>query len=152
DQVPGAQLHLSVIGRPEKFFDGGFQETDCTSMSLPSGTFGLGLGAFGGGFQDCRERFGEFLAVAGTATTVPTDGSSVPDFVVTEEALVPELKILYALTGKGRFAQMIRFDTRPEPPGIISLSNLVETLLEISGAASAGVVILAESAGLVGAA
>jgi len=152
DQLPGSQLQISLIGRPEKFFDGGFQETDCTRISLPPGTFGLGLGAFGTGFHDCRERFGEFVGIAGTATTLPTDGSSVPDFVVTEEALVPELKVLYGLTGKGRFAQMIRFDAKPESPGIIPLSSLVEAVMEISSAAAAGVAILAESAGLVGAA
>src|SRR5712671_1546587 len=119
DQSPGAQLQCSLIGQPEKFFDGGFQEADCASVALPPGTFGLGLGAFGSGFQDCRERFGEFLAVAGTAATLPTDGSSIPDFVVTEEALVPELKVLYSIFGKGQFAQMIRFDAKEEPPGII---------------------------------
>ena len=152
DQSPGARLQCSLIGQPEKFFDGGFQEADCASVSLPPGTFGLGLGAFGSGFQDCRERFGEFVAVAGMAAALPTDGSSVPDFVVTEEALVPELRVLYAVTGKGEFAQMMRFDAKPEPPGVMVLSSLVDAAMEISGADAAGVVFLAESAGLVGAA
>jgi anti-anti-sigma factor len=150
DQSPGSQLHCSLIGRPEKFFNGGFQEADCTAVSLPRGTFGLGLGAFGSDFQDCRERFGEFIAVAGTAATLPTDGSTVPDFVVTEEALVPELKVLYALVGKGQFAQMMRFDATPER-GVVELSNLVEAGLENSGASAAGFAILTETAGLVGA-
>ena len=151
-QTPGAQLQCSLIGQPEKFFNGGFQPTDCVNVALPSGTFGLGLGAFGNGFDDCRERFGEFVALAGTGATLPTDGSSVPDFVVTEEALVPELKVLYALAGKGEFAQMIRFDAKAEPPGVISLSELVEAALELSGADAAGFAILTETAGLVGAA
>src|SRR5207249_4135139 len=152
NQAPGAQLQCTLIGQPEKFFAGGFQTADCVSVALPSGTFGLGLGAFGSGFEDCRERFGEFVAVAGMAAALPTDGSSVPDFVVTEESLVPELKVLYAVTGKGQFAQMMRFDAGPEPPGVISLSNLVEAAMEISGANAAGVVLLAECAGLIGAA
>src|SRR5438093_5739138 len=152
DQAPGAQLQCSLIGQPEKFFNGGFQATDCVNVALPSGTFGLGLGAFGSGFDDCRERFGEFIAVAGTAATLPTDGSNVPDFVVTEEALVPEVKVLYALVGKGQFAQMMRFDAKAEPPGVIGLSDLVETTLEISGAEVAGFAILTETSGMVGAA
>src|SRR5947207_6391313 len=149
DHVPGAQLQCSLIGQPEKFFNGGFQRADCVNVALPSGTFGLGLGAFGSAFDDCRERFGEFVAVAGTAATLPTDGSSVPDFVVTEEAFVPELKVLYALVGKGQFAQMLRFDAKT---GVIGLSDLVDAALEISGAAAAGFAILTETAGLVGAA
>src|SRR5262245_26331912 len=151
DQSPGAQLHCSLIGRPEKFFNGGFQDADCTAVSLPRGTFGLGVSAFGNSFQDCRERFGEFLAVAGTATTLPTDGSTVPDFVVTEEALVPELKVLYGLAAKGSFARIVRFDTTPEK-GVIGLSDLVQAALDISSANAAGFAILTESAGLVGAA
>ena len=150
DQSPGAQLQCSLIGRPEKSFNGGFQDADCNAVSLPKGTFGLGLGAFGSSFQDCRERFGEFLAVAGTATTLPTDGSTTPDFVVTEEALVPELKVLYGLVGKGQFTQMMRFDATPEK-GVIGLSDLVEAALEISGASAAGFAILTETAGVVGA-
>jgi hypothetical protein len=71
---------------------------------------------------------------------------------VTEESLVPELRVLYAVAGKGQFAQMMRFDAKPEPPGVISLSSLVEAALEIADANAAGVVLLAESAGLVGAA
>ncbi len=152
DQVPGAQLQCSLIGQPEKFFNGGFQATDCVNVALRSGTFGLGLGAFGSGFDDCRERFGEFVAVAGTAATLPTDGSSVPDFVVSEEAQVPEVKVLYALVGKGQFAQMMRFDAKAEPPGVINLSDLVDAALEISSATAAGFTILTETAGLVGAA
>jgi anti-anti-sigma factor len=151
DQSPGSQLHCSLIGHAEKFFSGGFQEADCNAVSLPRGTFGLGLGAFGRSFQDCRERFGEFVAVAGTATTLPTDGSTIPDFVVTQEALVPELKVLYGLVGKGKFAQMMRFDVMPEV-GVTRLSNLVETALDISGANAAGMAILTETTGLVGAA
>ena len=152
EQSPGARLECSLIGQPEKFFDRGFQEADCTSVSLPPGTFGLGLGAFGSGFQDCRERFGEFVAVAGMAAALPTDGNSVPDFVVTEESLVPELRVLYAVAGKGQFSQMMRFDAKPEPPGVIGLSSLVDAAMEIAGTNAAGVVFLAESAGLVGAA
>jgi anti-anti-sigma factor len=150
DQSPGAQLECSLIGRSEKFFNGGFQEADCTPVTLPKGTFGLGLGAFGKGFQDCRERFGEFLAVAGTATTLPTDGSTVPDFVVTQENLVPELKVLYGLAGKGDFAQMMRFDATPEKD-VVSLSGLVDAAFDISGANAVGLAILAETAGLIGA-
>src|SRR5262249_44549318 len=46
DQSPGAELRCSLIGRPERFSNGGFQEADCAAVSLPRGTFGLGLGAF----------------------------------------------------------------------------------------------------------
>jgi anti-anti-sigma factor len=152
DQSPGAQIRCSLLGAPGKFFNGGFQDADCASVQFPGGTFGLGLGAFGNGFQDCRERFGEFLGTGGMAVTLPTDGSTMPDFVITAEALVPEVKVLYGVRADGSFAQMIRFDCKPEPPGVISLGGLVEATMEISGTPAAGLVILAEATGMVGAA
>src|SRR5688500_18617921 len=50
--------------------------------------FALGVGALGGSFADCAPRFGEFLAVSGVAAFQPADGSSRPDFVVSQNALV----------------------------------------------------------------
>src|SRR5262245_26492566 len=80
EQNPGAVLNHSIRGQPEKFSAGRFGEADSCRLAFPSETIGIGLGAFGNDFADCRGRFGEFLAAGGTAVALPTDGSSVPDF------------------------------------------------------------------------
>ena len=73
-------------------------------MPFPSGSFGLGLGAFGEGFADCRDRFGEFLAAGGCAITLPTnDLHALPDYIVEEGVLVPRVETLYAASRRGRF-------------------------------------------------
>ena len=145
-------LSCAVVGYPEQIGSSGFTEKDCRPLSFPSGTFGLGLGAFGEGFADCRNRFGEFLAAGGCAIMLPTnDPHAMPDYVVEEGMLVPRVETLYALVGAGDFSAMVRFDATPEGPGKIALSDLVETLIELSGAESVGFVVLAEAAGLVGA-
>ena len=59
-----------------------FAGGDCSKLTFPATRFGLGLGAFGEGFDDAQTRFGEFLAVGGTAAYLPTDGTNVPDFIV----------------------------------------------------------------------
>ncbi len=151
-QAPGEVLECTLTGHPEKFPRQEFGAADCTDLSFPDGALGLGLGAFGRDFADCQSRFGEFLAVAGSAAALPTDGSTVPDWLITEADLVPELKVLYGLSARGQFAQMLRFDAKPEPPGVLSLSSLVESALELSGSTHAAMVILAEAAGIVGAA
>jgi anti-anti-sigma factor len=147
--APGATLQCGLVGDPTQL-EGNL--TECRTVSFPDTTFGLGLGAFGTDFADCHERFGEFLALAGTAAYLPTDDTNVPDYMVSEGALVPEMKVLYALSGKGQFAQLIRFDAKPEPPGMVPLAGLVEAALEISQSDLIGVAMIAESAGLVGAA
>jgi anti-anti-sigma factor len=139
------------IGNPDLLKGCRFAAENCKTAEFPSPTFGLGLGAFGNGFEDARTRFGEFIAVGGCAAYLPTDGTNVPDFMISRGDLVPELNVLYGLRCRGEFTQMLRFEAasaaRP-----ITLAELVRTALENSGAATIGMAMLAESAGLVGAA
>ena len=151
-QVGTVPLVCRFIGEPEKLRSSGFVEADCRPVTFASGSFGLGLGAFGEGFGDCRNRFGEFLAAGGCAITLPTnDMHALPDYVVEEGVLVPRVETLYALAGSGDFSSMVRFDTTADGPGKVGLSELVDAIIEFSAADVAAFVVLAEAAGLVGA-
>jgi len=149
--APNQSLICERIGDPGLLKGCRFSPEDCRTVTYPPATFGLGLGAFGEGFEDAQTRFGEFLAVGGSAAYLPTDGTNVPDFMVSSGELVPEMNVLYGLRCEGGFTDLIRFDTA-DAEGPISLSGLVRTALEISGAPLIGMVMVAESAGLVGAA
>ena len=149
--TPNQSLICERIGDPGLLKGCRFGPEDCRTVTYPPPTFGFGLGAFGEGFEDAQTRFGEFLAVGGSAAYLPTDGSNVPDFMVSSGELVPEMNVLYGLRCEGGFTHLIRFDTA-DAEGPISLSGLVRTALEISGAPLIGIVMVAESAGLVGAA
>src|SRR5262249_42025644 len=120
-------------------------------MAFPASTIAVGLGAFGHEFADCRNRFGEFLAVAGAAAYLPTDGTNVPDYLVAAETFVPEVQVLYGLVAEGAFAYLARFEANKEA-GAVRLTELIDACLEIAGAETAGVVMVAETAGLIGAA
>jgi anti-anti-sigma factor len=138
------------IGDPGLLKGCRFGPEDCRTVAFPAATFGLGLGAFGDGFEDSQARFGEFLAVGGSAAYLPTDGTNVPDFMVSSGELVPEMNVLYGLRCEGGFTHVLRFEaTSVDSP--ISLTELVRTALEISGAPAIGMVMVVESAGLVGA-
>src|SRR5229473_3707901 len=144
-------LTCESIGDPDLVTGSGYGPQDCRAIRFPASTFGLGLGAFGHGFEDAQARFGEFLALEGSAAYLPTDGTNVPDFMVSSGKLVPEVNVLYGLRCEGGFTHLMRFETSSaESP--ISLAELVRTALEISGAPAIGMVMVVESAGLVGAA
>jgi anti-anti-sigma factor len=151
DCVPNAKLKCTLAGDPALLGASGFGKEHARSMTFSESTMAIGVGAFGNYFEECQNRFGEFLSLAGAAAYQPTDGSNVPDYLVAEGSFVPELEVLYALVCDGPFARLARFEPTGEP-GSIGLSELAEAALEISAAGTAGLVIVAESAGLVGAA
>jgi anti-anti-sigma factor len=127
-----------------------FSEADCRAVQFPESYFALGLGAFGNSFEECSGRFGEFLAVAGASAYQPSDGSNVPDILLAEGTFVPELQVLYGAVCEGKFAQLARFEAKPDSRAV-GLSEIAGAALEIAGAEQAWMVCVAESAGLVGA-
>lgn len=150
-ECPSYTATCEKIGDPSLLQGCRFTEHDCQTLSFPPTVFGLGLGAFGEGFEDAQGRFGEFLAVGGAAAYLPTDGTNVPDFMVASEELVPELNVLYGLRCEARFSHLMRFEgSSAESP--IPLAELVRIALVVAGAPTIGLVMLLESAGLVGAA
>jgi len=97
ERAPGKPLICERIGDPSLLKGCRFSPTDCQMVTYPAATFGFGLGAFGHGFEDAQTRFGEFLAVGGSAAYLPTDGTNVPDFMVSSGKLVPDMNVLYGL-------------------------------------------------------
>lgn len=151
-QPVGHPLMCTAIGDPGKLVRGGFAADDARLLTFGTGTFGLGIGAFGDDFNDCRDRFGEFLAAGGCAVTLPTnDLHALPDYVVEEGVLVPHVEALYALSGSGDFPWMVRFDANAGGRGTVTLSALLDAALELAGSDTVAIVVLAEAAGLVGA-
>jgi anti-anti-sigma factor len=151
DDTPGAVLTCQAIGDPELLIGCRFREEHCHTVRFPDTTFAVGLGAFGNNFEDCRNRFGEFLAVAGAAAYLPPDGSNVPDYLVAAGTFVPAVEVLYCVACAGPFAHLARFEAKKET-GAVPLVELVDACLDITGTDVAGIVIAAESAGLMGAA
>ena len=146
----GSGMRGALVGEPERLPSGSFDAGSTSQLPFPTGSLGLGLGAFGESFEECRERFGEFLAVAGAAACLPTDAHE-PDDVVARGALVPTVQALYGISCSGTFSRAFRFEA-DAAAGPVALSRLVAAALELASAGTAAFVVVAESAGLMGAA
>lgn len=146
-----AKLEYRLLGDPDFLRGSRYRQEQCRTMQFPESTFGLGLGALGESFEECRGRFGEFIAVAGTVAYLPTDGTNVADYLVAAGPSLPDVQVCYALACQGQFAKLVRFEAGSET-GAVTLTQLVESALEIAGADQVGLVMVAESAGLIGAA
>jgi anti-anti-sigma factor len=149
--LPDAQLQCRVVGSTEPLFAGRFVEDDCHPVPFPSSSFGLGLGAFGTRFADCRDRFGEFLAAAGGVAQLPTHGYATPDYLLGAEGFVPHVQMLCGVACTGGLANLLRFQPSQDSEAI-RLSRFVDLALRLTKTELAGLVMLAECHGLVGAA
>ena len=146
-----AKVKSRLLGDPGLLSGCRFSRDSCKTVQFPESTFSIGLGALGDSFEECRGRFGEFIAVAGTVAYFPTDGTNVPDYMVAAGASYPDVQVCYGLACEGQFSKLARFEAKNEA-GAVTLTQLVEAALEITGGEQTGLVIVAESAGLIGAA
>lgn len=148
-----APADLALIGDPARLPGRGYDAADERTWMAEPGAVAFGLGALGPSFEECRSRFGEFLAVAGVAAYRPGAGQSRPDFEHAAGAFVPAVRMLYGLTFQTAGAAVIRFEATAEPGSAsIPLSRIAETCLDQTGDGVVGVVIVGECDGLVGAA
>lgn len=150
-----AALRCRLVGDPELLEGCRFREEHCRTMEFPDSSFAIGLGGLGEHFEDCRGRFGEFIAMGGAVAYQPTDGTNVPDFLVAAGTSVPDVQVCYGITCEGSSAQpftrLVRFEAKKEA-GAVTLAELARICLEVARAERMGLVMIAESAGLVGAA
>ena len=149
DLTPEARLSCRVIGDPAQLLGDRFREEDCRSVAFSNSSFGLGLGAFGSSFADCAGRFGEFLAVCGAVAYLPADGTNVPDYMLATGNFIPQIEVLYGILCEGDFQRVVHFE-RKDAGSDAKLGEIVEGCLEIAEAEALGIVMIAESAGLIG--
>jgi anti-anti-sigma factor len=151
---PNARVDCRKLGDLGPLEYCGFHQEHCRPMQFSESTFAIGLGALGEDFEECKGRFGEFIAAAGSVAYLPTDGTNVPDFLLAAGDSTPEVQVCYGIAcngaGQQPFSSLVRFEAKAGIP--VTLTALVESCLELTKSQQIGIVIIAESASLVGAA
>lgn len=135
---PGGALACRVYEKPAR------------AVPFPETAFGLGVGALGAATGDCAVRFGELVAAAGAVVYLPTEGGQVPDFDLGLGGRPPTAVLASGLVCDGEFSQLARFSTQPDAEAV-PLGELARVCLDAVGGDTVGIVMLAETAGLVGA-
>ena len=143
------KMECYFAGDPGKLKSGGYSSSDCTSVSFGSDHYGIGLGAIGSNFEDCQNRFGEFVALGNSVVYSPAGQSNKPDYMLKSGALVPHIEMLYGILFKGEFDSVISFFS-DEADRSIGMGQLLDKLFEITGHERFVMVMLAETTGLVG--
>lgn len=136
-------------GEPEKLRTGGYGATDCRTHAFRAKKYGLGLGAIGLNYEDCKNRFGEFAAFGDAVVYAPAGQVGSPDYIIRSGNLIPKIEMLYGILLEGEFSQTLRF-TPKDTSNTLAFSTLLSDMGKISGYERFAMVMLAESAGLVG--
>jgi anti-anti-sigma factor len=142
-------MHLRQTGDPALALTSGYTAADSRTIKFPGDQYGLGIGAIGDGFEDCRNRYGEFMALGDAVVYKPSDGSKVPDYTVKTGRLEPEINALCSLVAEGAFSSRISFEP-VETGQSIALADLTEGFAKITGLEKFVFLMIAESSGLVG--
>ena len=143
------KMTVRLAGNPALALNSGFTATDNQKIKFRAGHYSLGIGAIGEGFEDCKSRYGEFLALGDALVYKPSDGSKIPDFAIKTGKFEPEINALCSLEGMGVFSNMISFEPVEFSPSI-TLEDLAAGIAQISGQEQFVFLLIAESGGLVG--
>lgn len=153
--APESKLECRRLGDASLLERCGFVKEHCRTMQFSDSSFAIGLGALGEDFEDCQGRFGEFIAAGGAVAYLPTDGTNVPDFLLAGGTPLPEVQVCYGIACHGAkpqpFSSLIRFEAK-ESGAPVALACLLESCLDLADTQQIGIVMIAESAGLIGAA
>jgi anti-anti-sigma factor len=147
---PKAELSCRVHGRPDSSVRSWIDSSDYQGFEFPEPAFGLGIGALAATREEAAPRLGEIVGAAGAVAHLPTMGSQVPDFDVGLGGRAPKVQLVSGLVCGGSFALLKRFSS-PSETEPIPLSELGRVALEGVSSETAGVVMVAETTGLVGA-
>jgi hypothetical protein len=145
-----AALRVYWPGNPTAWFEGRAEPEAFASVEFSANVIGIGLGALVSGEASNAQSPGEFLAAAGAAVAQPADGSHRPDYMLLQGALTPAMKVAYGMLGCGGFQRLLRFDKGPQQASL-PLSSVVKACLDAVGGEALGLVMVAETASLIGA-
>jgi len=143
------KMALRMTGNPELTRNSGYTSMDNRRIRFGSDQYALGIGAIGEGYDDCKSRYGEFLALGDALVYKPSYGSNIPDYTIKSGKLEPEINALNALQAEGNFSNRISFEPSSAGQGI-TLADLADGFSKVTGYAQFAFLMIAESAGMVG--
>lgn len=149
EMISEKEMEVGFRGNPDLILSSGYTADENSRIKFKSDEFGLGIGAIGDGFEDCKSRYGEFLAVGDALAYKPSDGSRIPDYSIKTGRLEPEIDTLYALLAKGTFSSRISFEPL-EKNRNIPLEALISGFAKVSEHNQFVFLMVAENTGLVG--
>lgn len=149
DIKPQENSKATFYGEPERMKESGFNAQNARLINSEEKHFAIGLGAIGNSFDECKNRFGEYIMMGKNIAYLPADGSKKPDYMVSSGQLIASLTELYGIHFEGNFSHLVYFEPQ-ELKNTIGLSQLAEGIQKLTNFKQMAIVMVAESGGLIG--
>ncbi len=149
ESLSNEQMTIRLTGNPGLVLTSGFTVSDNRKIKFSAKRYGLGIGAIGDGYEDCKSRYGEFLALGEALVYKPSDGSKIPDYTVKTGRLEPEINAICSMEAEGVFSNRVSFEPMELSPSI-TLEDLAAGFAQTTGHKQFVFLLIAESGGLVG--
>lgn len=139
---------LTLIGSQPKMATSEYGPGDICSVKAEDLQFGLGLAALGEDYESTKNLFGEALIVNGSLFYYPAVKRPIVDYMlVSDENPNIEYKFFYGINVTGNFSRIVAFECQE---GFVDLKKLAVVINDLNPAKATGVVLIAESKGLLG--
>lgn len=149
--MESASTKTDHFGDPGLLKKSAFTNKHAIIRNATARSYGIGLGAIGDSYDECAERFGEYIQLGKNIAYMPGDGTRKPDYIVGSGQLIASVVALYGLHFQGHFSHMVAFE-HEQTSQSIPLSNLVNNITSVlpQGKESFAMLIIGESGGLIG--
>ena len=137
-----------AIGNQEKLAPSRYEYNDCTPVKQADIQFGAGLAAVGEEYEEYKGLFGEALVLRGSLFFYPAVKRPAVDYILcgTPDPAM-KYRFFHGFGFNGQFAATASFEGAE---GFVTLDALAASLFTLSAASAIGIVLLAESKGLLG--
>ncbi len=144
----GKKGNLYPIGSTAKLQCAEYDFPDVITVNATALKHGTGIAAPGDSFSEYSNLFGESAFISGSFFNLPASSKPVVDFILKNEATEEtKLNFLYGFQFDGDYNYIIGFDEQEQ---FYNLNDLIELAHAVSGFNLCGIVVIAESAGIMG--
>lgn len=139
---------IIVVGSQENLTGSNYAEKDVVAVKPDDMKYGTGLAAIGDQYDDYKNCFGESVVINRHLFFYPAVKRSAVDFMIyTQGDTTLRYKFLHGFGFNGNFKFILSFKS---PEGLTDLARLVKGFHSLSEANILGIVLMAESKGLLG--
>jgi anti-anti-sigma factor len=139
---------LFIVGSQDNLARAAYTERDVVTVKPSDMQFGTGLATFGKKYEDYKDLFGESMIINRNFFFYPAVKHPVVDFMIDSHVDANfTYKFLHGFGFNGTYQYILSFNCKD---GFVEIDNLIKAIFDITDKNILGIVLVAESKGILG--